>query len=343
MHARTLVVGGTGPTGPVVVNHLIESGHAVTVFHTGAHEAGFIADVEHIHGDPRDPDAIADVLGDREWEIAICMYGRLRALATALTGRVGRLVGITGQPVYLGAARPTPDGSIALPVPESAPRQFDRSSYTGRVAAGEDQLFEHHERGDFEVVVVRYPAVFGPNATINHEWAVVKRVLDERPFMLMPENGMSYFQRGYVENLGWLVYLAATRAEAAGEAFNAGDERVLSARRVAEFIVDELGSPIELIGVPAALCPPGCYPLAQKAPLILDMSKPRNLLGYRDRVEVEQATRATARWYAEHPHRDAGEDRGGAGVIDYLSEDRALAAWRRAEQEFHLFDSKASG
>jgi len=333
MTARTLVVGGTGPTGPSLVNHLIQAGHEVTIFHTGTHEAEFIADVEHLHGDPRDPDSIADALGDREWEIAICMYGRLRALATSLAGRVSRLVGITGQPVYRGAARPTPDGTIALPVPEFAPRQSDRSGYTGRVAVGEDQLFEQHGRGDFEAVIVRYPGIFGPNATINHEWAVVKRVLDQRPFMLMPENGISYFQRGYVENAGWLVFLAATRPEAAGQAFNAGDERVISARRVAEIIVDELDSPMELVGVPAAYCPPGCYPLAQKAPLILDMSKPRNLLGYRDRVDLEEATRATARWYAEHPEPDDLNDRGGAGRFDYPAEDRVLAAWQSADQE----------
>lgn len=332
MATRTLVIGGTGPTGPAVVNSLLEAGHDVTIFHTGAHESEFADDVEHIHGDPRNPESITDSLAGREWEIAIAMYGRLRALATELVGRTGRLVGITGQPVYAGAARPTPDGTIHLPVSEFAPRQSDSQSYTGRVAVGENQLFEQHGRGDFEATIVRYPAVFGPNATINHEWAVIKRALDERPFMLMPENGMSYFQRGYTTNLAWLVFLAATRPEAAGQAFNSGDERVLSARRVAELVVEELGSSMELVGVPARYCPPRCYPLAQKAPLILDMSKARNLLGYRDRVDVEQATRSTARWYAEHPVAEGVDDHGGGGTFDYPREDRALVAWRQAEQ-----------
>ena len=332
MSTRTLVVGGTGPTGPPVVNNLIAAGHEVTIFHTGAHEAEFIADVEHLHGNPRDPDSIAELIGGRDWEIAVCMYGRLRALADALAGRTGRLVGITGQPVYLGAARPTPDGSMRLPVPEWAPRNYEGESHTARVAAGEDQLFEQHGRGDFEATIIRYPGAFGPNAPINHEWAIVKRVLDQRPFMLMPENGMSYFQRGYAENLGWLVFLAATRPEAAGQAFNSGDERVLSGRRVAEIIVDELGSSMELVGIPAAYAPRGCYPLAQKAPLILDMSKARNLLGYRDRVDVEEGTRITARWLAEHPVADDVKA-GGAGVFDYGREDAVPEAWRRHDVE----------
>ncbi|GIT68744.1 MAG: hypothetical protein Ct9H300mP26_4310 [Acidimicrobiales bacterium] len=36
---RTLVVGGTGPTGPHIVNGLIHRGFDVSILHTGAHES----------------------------------------------------------------------------------------------------------------------------------------------------------------------------------------------------------------------------------------------------------------------------------------------------------------
>ncbi len=335
MSPRTLVVGGTGPTGVHIVNFLLHAGHEVAVFTSGAHDEGavFAGDVERLYGNARDEESVRATIAQREWDVAICTYGRLRMLATELAGKTRRLLGVTGQPVYRGAARRTPDGGIALPVPEWAERQYDATNYTGRVAEGEDQLFAQHGRGDFEAVVVRYPGVFGPRAPVNHEWAVVKRVLDKRPFMLMPHDGMSYFQRGYSENVAWLVFLAATRPEAAGQAFNAGDERVLSARRVAELIVDELGSDMRLEGVPAGVVP-GVYPLAEKAPLILDMSKARMLLGYRDRVPVEEATRITARWLAEHPPKAEDLSAGGAGTFDYDLEDQALAAWQAASGQF---------
>ena len=35
---KALVVGGTGPTGPFIVNGLIERGYEVTIFHRGTHE-----------------------------------------------------------------------------------------------------------------------------------------------------------------------------------------------------------------------------------------------------------------------------------------------------------------
>lgn len=328
---RALVVGGTGPTGVPLVNRLLAAGYEVAIFHSGAHPAEFDGEVERIIGNVRDHDDIVVKLGERTWDVAICMYGRLRSLAEHLTGKTGRLVGITGQPVYKGAMPPTPEGRIPLPVPEFAERQYDAKNYTGKVAAGEDQLFAQHGAGDFEVVILRYPGVFGPRAPLNHEWAVVKRVLDKRPFMLMPHDGIAYFQRGYIENLAQLAFLAATRPEAAGEAFNAGDERVLSARHVAEVICAELGCDMELVGVPAQFCR-GFFPLAEKSNQILDMSKARALLGYRDVVDVEVATRLTARFLEANPPDVKDLYPAGPGTFDYPREDAILARWRAARK-----------
>lgn len=329
MARRILVIGGTGPTGIPIVNHFLAQGDSVAIFHSGKHPASFDGPVERILGDSRDAGDIEAKLGGREWDIAICMYGRLRAQAKVLAGKTGRLVGITGQPVYLNSMPPTPEARITLPIPEHAPRQYDAAGYHGKVAAGEDQLFKQHGNGDFEVVIVRYSGVFGPRAPVSHEWAVVRRIIDERAFMILPHDGMAYFQRGYIDNMAHLVCLAATRPEAAGEAFNAGDERVMSARRVAEVIVDELGAPMELIGIPAQFCR-GLYPLAEKSTQILDMSKARNLLGYRDIVDVEEATRKTARHLHDHPPLEADLRPAGHGHFDYAAEDALMERWRAA-------------
>lgn len=330
---RVLVVGGTGPSGVPLVNEFLRSGASVAVYHSGRHEADFDGATEHLHGDARDPEDIKATLGHREWDVAVCTSGRLKSLAETLAGRTRRLVGITGQPVYLGTMRPTPDGIIPLPIPETAPRQYDAADYTGKVAAGEDQLLAQDTRGDFEAVVVRYPGVFGPRGPLSHEWSIVKRILGHRPHMAMPNDGMAYFQRGYVENLARLVFLAATRPEAAGECFNAGDERVLSARHVAQVILDELGASMELVGIPAAYCR-GAYPLAEKSSLVLDLSNARALLGYRDVVDVETATRTTARWLADNSAFALEVNPRFGGTLDYAVEDAIIAAWKRAEAAF---------
>ncbi|MGD9935366.1 MAG: NAD-dependent epimerase/dehydratase family protein [Dehalococcoidia bacterium] len=320
-----LVVGGTGPTGPCIVNRLLAEGRDVTIYHSGRHEVEFDRPVEHLHGDPRDPADIAAVLGDRHWDIAVLTSGRLKALAETLAGRCRRLVGITGQPVYRGTMAPTPGGRLPLPVPEWAERQRDRADYTGKVAEGEDQLMLQHGRGDFEATVVRYPGVYGPRCILAHEWAIVKRLIDGRRAMVMPGAGMAYFQRGFVENLGQMVYLAATRPEASGQFFNAGDERVLSARHVAEIVSAELNLPLECVDIPAHWCR-GFYPLAQKSSLVLDSAKSRSLLGYRDVVDVADATARTARWLWENRPADVSPAFGGS--FDYDREDAIISAWR---------------
>ena len=62
---RALVVGGTGPTGPAIVNRLLAAGYETTIYHSGAHEVDFDSDVEHLHGDNRDGDDIAAKYGIR--------------------------------------------------------------------------------------------------------------------------------------------------------------------------------------------------------------------------------------------------------------------------------------
>jgi len=312
-----------------IVEQFLGAGFEVAIYHTGNHEAQFTGDVVHLHGDPRDAADIASTLGGRTWDVAVCTSGRLRSLAETLAGKVSRLVGITGQPVYQGTMRPTPEGAVPLPIKESAQRQYDSQSYTGKVAMGEDQLFEQHARGDFEAVIVRYPGVYGPRGPLSHEWSVVRRILDGRQRMILPNDGMAYFQRGYVENLGRLVFLAATVPAASGEAFNAGDETVLSAKHMAEIIVDELGATLELVGVPAEWCR-GAYPLAEKSSLILDMGKARALLGHHDVVDTETATRLTARWLATPEARIVQFSDQFSGRMTYTEEDEVLEAWSAA-------------
>lgn len=74
-----LVIGGTGPTGPHVVNGLLERGHRVTILHSGRHESDLIGpEVEHLHTDAFDRAAVAATVGGREFDLVVPMYGRPR-------------------------------------------------------------------------------------------------------------------------------------------------------------------------------------------------------------------------------------------------------------------------
>ena len=103
---RALVVGGTGPTGPAIVNGLLARGCAVTIFHRGTHETTFQSPVEHIHGDPHFAESIDEALGKRTFDIVIATYGRLRLIASHMAGRCDRFIGIGGVAVYPGHHEP---------------------------------------------------------------------------------------------------------------------------------------------------------------------------------------------------------------------------------------------
>ena len=113
-----LVVGGTGPTGPLVVNGLIERGYDVTILHTGRHQTDLIgSEVRRIYTDPFDGEATAAALGDESFDLVVAMYGRLRMLAPLLAGRCDHFVSIGGVGVYRGFGSPDDLFPFGMPVP----------------------------------------------------------------------------------------------------------------------------------------------------------------------------------------------------------------------------------
>ena len=107
---RVLVVGGTGPTGPHVLDGgLLARGHDVTILHRGSQEPAGLPDVEHIHGDPHFRASIDDAVGARSFDVVIAMYGRITHLAPAFRGRCEQFVGV-------GRSSPSTAGSFRGPV-----------------------------------------------------------------------------------------------------------------------------------------------------------------------------------------------------------------------------------
>ena len=120
---KALVVGGTGPSGPFLVNGLIERGYEVTIFHRGTHEIPEIpAGIEHIHGDPHFTETISEAVGKRTFDVVIATYGRIRFIAEALEGKtvIPRNRWRTELRGYFHPSINFPPG-LPTPTPEDAP------------------------------------------------------------------------------------------------------------------------------------------------------------------------------------------------------------------------------
>jgi nucleoside-diphosphate-sugar epimerase len=330
--SAVLVVGGTGPTGYAIVRRLLALGDTVAILHTGAHEVDFgPGDVEHLHADPTSLEELKSVLHGRSFDAAVSTSGRLRHVVTVLSGRIGRLVAVTGLPAYTGWRDP----GYPLPLRESDRPARPLSDLPGDklsagVQRGEALVADAEARGAFTAAILRYTMVYGPHSYVPFEWYFVRRVLDGRRALALEADGLMLPQRGYAENLAEAVLLTMTHPDAAGHTFNVGDEHVLNVATIASTVADALGHTFEFVPVPLSASPCG-NPFALRQNTIFDLGALR-ALGYRDVVDVREATRRYATWLAAHPLGPGSPEELSLGehCFDYAREDRVIDIYRTA-------------
>ena len=333
--ARALVIGGTGPTGPFVVGGLLERGYDVAILHSGRHEIPEIPpEVEHLHTDAFDRDAMAETLGAREFDVVIASYGRVREQARLFADRTGRFITIGGVPLYRGWMYATDSRPRGLPVPiaEDAPKVANeaelRKGY--KILETEQAIFDAHPNA----TVFRFPVVYGARQALPREWCIVRRALDRRPFLLLGDGGLTLETSGYAENLAHAILLAVDQpAAAAGESFNCGDEQCFSVRQHAEMIARILDHEFEYVSIPGPLART-LYPYLTRDYTdhrVMDLSKLKQRLGYRDAVSPEEGLQRTVAWLLEHRPEPGGDvETILQDTFDYSAEDALYAHAREA-------------
>lgn len=332
---RALVIGGTGPTGPYLVNGLLERGYDVSILHRGTHDSDLIPpQVGRIIGDPHFRETLAEALGPATFDVVIATYGRIRYVAEEMVGRTGRFLAIGGPPSYRGmfvAESNFPPG-MAIPTPEDAPRVASEEEFRFGylIAQTEDAVFARHAAGDYVATMFRYPLVYGRGALGSCIWQVMERVLDGRTHIVLPDGGLPVVTRGYAENCAHSVLLAVDQPDASGgQIYNVGDCQQYSLAGWVELICAEMGHELEIFGVPAAYAwsTADFLPL-QSAPLhqLFDLHKIRHDLGYTDVVAARDAVAQMVRWHLDNP----GPRRGNRtdDPLNYRAEDAQVGLAR---------------
>ena len=326
-----LVIGGTGPTGHYIVNGLIARGFTVAILHTGRHEVDEIpSEVEHIHTDPFDPLALQAAIAGRTWDLTIATYGRLRRVAEIFKSHTEKFISVGGGPAYRGYMNTPamwPEG-MRVPTPEDAPKTRseaeDGKGY--RVLKSEAVVFEHHPTATH----FRYPMIYGRYQIAPREWLIVKRILDQRPFIILPDGGLTLNHHGGAANMAHAVLLAVDHPEvAAGQVYNCGDANVMTLRQVVEVCSQALDYNWEIISMPydLAVCARPLVAQPWSTHRMFDLSKIKSELGYRDIVDPVEGISEAARWYVDNPVGERGR-KALQDPFDYAAEDELAAAWR---------------
>ncbi len=322
---NVLVIGGTGPTGPYVVNGLIERGHKVTILHRGVHEVDFIEPIEHLHSDPHFKETLEETLRNRTFDLVVGMYGRTRYVAEVVKGRTPRFIMI-GTVLY--------EPGLIQPIPETAPVR-KAPGMAEMIRLTEQVVMEAHQQGHYSVTLMRYPWIYGPRQMAPRDWPIIRRILDGRKHLILPDSGLYLDSVGYAENAAQATLLAVDKPkESDGQIYNVRDEVALTIRQRVEMITKVMNYEWEIVNLPCELAWatfPYTAPTRGDVPLLflqhrlIDISKIKTQLGYRDVVPIGEAIERTVKWFLEHRPQPGGPEEISLGdPFDYAAEDRLI-------------------
>ncbi len=331
---NVLVLGGTGPTGPYIVNGLLDRGHKVTIVHSGFHEVEFAGPVEDVHGDVYFKDTLQEALGNRTFDTVIFMYGRLKDTAEFMVGRTGRFIaagaggsvpgprdpswGLMGRPFLVG------EGSTQLP-------ESDPGGLTYKIQEANERTLQLHREGHYNATIIGYPNMYGPRQMAPEDWCVVKRILDGRKQIIIADSGIKIHQRAYTENAAQAVLLAFDKPnESAGELFNVAEQPLYNMRQRIETICSTLNWDMEFVDMPYLLAEP-CHYLWFHGPghSVKDDSKIRRVLGYKELIPVDEAHVLTVKWLVDNREKYSKEWEDQIDdTFDYKVEDALIDTWK---------------
>jgi nucleoside-diphosphate-sugar epimerase len=307
-----LVIGGTGFIGSRAVERLRAAGEEVVVTHRGRSAPPATPGVRWAVAQRGDTETLLQLVAEHRVRTVVDMIaatvGTTRPLLDALDGRIDRYVLISSADVYrnygglieLEAATPAtrplaeddPLRTVLHPYRRDAP---DAPEAQRRFLEEYDKIpIEEAVRGasGFAGTVVRLPMVYGPGDWQRRFAARIWRLKEGLPDPADQARAAWRTSYGYVTDVGEGIALAARHPKAAGRTYNI-------ARPEAPTDGEWVGKLAALLGVPAQ-APRADPPPAEEGGrfdprfhLVLDSSRIRSELGYREVVEEDEGLRAT--------------------------------------------------
>jgi len=308
---RTLVTGGAGFIGHHLVRTLLERGDDVVVlddFSTGlrARLDPYLADIELVEGDLRDPSAVAravrgcDVIlhqgaipsvarsvRDPITSNAVNVEGTIRLMLGAAEAGVGRVVAAGSSSVY-GASPELPRRETQRPDP--------RSPYAASKLATEQYVHALGELKGTQTVVLRYFNVFGAGQDPASQYAaVVPRFITaaltgRRPVIY--GDGLQSRDFTHVDNVVAANLLAAGANGTSRLTANIGCGGRYTLLDLLEAVGDALGARLDPTFEPTRA--------GDVRDSEADITVAAEGLGYRVIVPFGEGIRRTVEWYAAH-------------------------------------------
>ncbi|HXL37349.1 MAG TPA: NAD-dependent epimerase/dehydratase family protein [Ktedonobacteraceae bacterium] len=339
---RILVIGGTRFMGPLVMRSLSESGHEVTVFHRGQTRTDLPRGVKEFLGDRSSltesavelqrlaPEVVLDMIPFTEQDALEIM--------SSFTGTAHRLVAISSQDVYraFGRVNGKETGPVeSIPITEESALRQNLYPYRGETPRNQDDPKRWQDDYDKILVervvmnnenlpgtILRLPMVYGPGDYQHRLFSYLKRMDDKRLAILLDEAEAQWrWTHGYVENVADAIALAVTDGRSAGQIYNVGEPFTFTMAEWIALIGKIAGWQGRVVTVPHGRLPePLRWDINAEQDIVVDSSRIRGELGYKERVDVEEALRRTVAWERANPPKEIDPRE-----FDYVVEDTFLA------------------
>ncbi|MBE9190553.1 NAD-dependent epimerase/dehydratase family protein [Gloeocapsopsis crepidinum LEGE 06123] len=336
---KTFIIGGTNFIGPSVVDQLHHMGHEVTVFHRGKTVAELPRGVKEIKGDRTQLPEMKSELQCLSPDVVLDMilYTEQDALSTmkAFQGIAQRVVAISSIDVYRAYNVLLGKESEIVPVPltEDSPlRQQlypfqDMPQRALNAPADYDKILVERvvmSNPNLPGTVIRLPMVYGPKDPLHRLFPYLKRMDENRPAILLPENFAQWRGcYGYVENVAQAIALAVTNSQATGCIYHVADLQIPEIERLSYF-GKAAGWQGQVISVPKHYLPADWnLPFNTEQEWFVDTTRIRQELGYSEVVSQEEALKQTINWERSNPPPEMPQWTG-LELFDYATEDEIL-------------------
>lgn len=305
---KAMITGGAGFIGSHIADALIKENVEVVVFDNLS--SGNLKNLEHVKekiefvkGDIRDLDALARALEgcDTVFHQAAVVsvtktvenpvdssevndMGTLKVLEASRQNNVKRVVLASSSAVYGDDPR--------LPkVEDMVPKPL--SPYAVQKLTGELYAAMYMDLYGLETVFLRYFNVFGPRQDPSSPYSGVISIFmtkannKEQPTIFGDGNQTRDFV--YVKDVVNANLLAASEADAVGQAFNVGTGRYITIKALWDLVCKLAG-----IGVSASYADPRPGDILES---FSDIGKAENLMGFKPLFTFEKGLKETFKWY----------------------------------------------
>lgn len=340
---KILVIGGTSFIGPAVVRQLADAGHDLTVFNRGQTQTELPESVARITGDRERIGTFREQLRELSPDVVLDMRPLserdARLVVDAVSGVADRIVAISSADVYRAYDRmrgSDPGPPDPTPLTEDSPLREHLYPYRADPPRPDDdpeKWMDKYDKipvervvmgnADLPGTILRLPMVYGPRDRQHRFREFVKRMDDGRSAIVLNEGYARWRSSwGYVDNVAAAIALAVIDGRAAGRIYNVAESGHPTTAGLVQELAAITGWSGRIVTVPDSARPSR---LNAEQQFVMDGTRIRRELGYREIVPREEAMRRTVAWERKGPPPPDPAD------FDYAAEDELLEQSGRSE------------